>query len=46
MLFNEVIRAYSDDHMKPTDTFCRQNKLLNVKVSGIYSYRCFKGSIS
>jgi hypothetical protein len=33
MLFKEIIAVYSENHMKPINTFCGQNtELLNVRV--------------
>jgi hypothetical protein len=39
MLFREIIAVYYENHTKPTNTLCGQNKeLLNVIGSGAYSY--------
>jgi hypothetical protein len=37
MLFKEVIAVYSENHIKPVNTLCRQNaELLTAKTDGIY----------
>jgi hypothetical protein len=39
MLFREIIPAYTENHSKPVNALCGKDaKLLNVKVSGTYSY--------
>jgi hypothetical protein len=41
MLFADIISIYSGNHTKHVNTLCGQNAvLLNVKVSGTYSYHC------
>jgi hypothetical protein len=40
MLFKKIIVIYSENHVKPINTFCRQNvEVLTVKAGGTYSYQ-------
>jgi hypothetical protein len=46
MLFEEIIPVYSENHTKPTNTFCWEKaELLNVKTGGKYklSHCALKG---
>jgi hypothetical protein len=39
MLFREIIDVYSENHTKPINTLCGQNKeLLTVKAGGMLTY--------
>jgi hypothetical protein len=39
MLFEEIIAVYSDNHVKPKNTYCGQNsELLIIISSGTLSY--------
>jgi hypothetical protein len=41
MQFKEIIAIYSENHMKHTNTLCRQNaELFNVKAGGTYNNQC------
>jgi hypothetical protein len=37
-LFEEIIAASSESNIKPINTFYGQNRSLNVKADGTYSY--------
>jgi hypothetical protein len=39
-VFEEILSVYSENYMKPVNAVHRKKtQLLNVKVTGIYSYR-------
>jgi hypothetical protein len=39
MLLSEMVLIYSENHMKPTDTLCRQGReLLIDEAGGAYPY--------
>jgi hypothetical protein len=41
MLLKGIIDVYSENHMKPINTFCEQNaESLIIKARGTYSYHC------
>jgi hypothetical protein len=42
MLFREIARVYCGN-LEPINTLCEQNRLLNLKADGTYSYHCVEG---
>jgi hypothetical protein len=41
MLFRETVTVYCENHTEHINTLCGQNaEFVNVKASGMYSYRC------